>query len=165
MDRKADGTGKPMRLYLLLTTALLLALATQSACNKKTGDESRAGGNAPAVQAQATPPADGVRRISISELQAALEKGEAVAVDVRGSVEYKLGHIKGSLSLPLGLIAEQGKELPRDKLIVTYCACTHEQWSVLGVQELNKHGIEKAAALVGGWNAWVEAKLPIEETE
>jgi rhodanese-related sulfurtransferase len=165
MDKEAIRKQKPMRLYLSLTTALLLALATQTACNKKTGDESRAGNSAPGAQAQATTPADGVRRISISELQAALEKGEALVVDVRGSVEYKLGHIKGARSVPLGLIAEQGKELPRDKLIVTYCACTHEQLSVIGVQELNKHGIENAAALVGGWNAWVEAKLPVESAE
>lgn len=164
MDREAARKPKPMRFYLSLTIALLLAVVVQTACNKKNGDGSRANSNAPASQAQATPD-DGVRRISISELQAALEKGEAVVVDVRGSVEYKLGHIKGARSVPLGLIAEQGKDLPRDKLVVTYCACTHEQLSVIGVQELNKHGIVKAAALVGGWNAWLEAKLPVETTE
>lgn len=155
-----------MRFYLSLTTALLLAVVAQTACNKKNVEGSRAESSAPGAQAQATPPPDdGVRRVSISELQTALEKGEAVVVDVRGSVEYKLGHIKGARSVPLGLIAEQGKDLPRDKLVVTYCACTHEQLSVIGVQELHKQGIDKAAALVGGWNAWLEAKLPVETTE
>jgi rhodanese-related sulfurtransferase len=155
-----------MRFYLSLTTALLLVVVAQTACNKKSVEESRAGNSASGAQTQETPtPEDGVRRISISELQTALEKGEAVVVDVRGSVEYKLGHIKGARSVPLGLIAEQGKDLPRDKMIVTYCACTHEQLSVIGVQELHKHGIDKAAALVGGWNAWLEAKLPTETSE
>jgi 3-mercaptopyruvate sulfurtransferase SseA len=117
---------KSMRLSVLLTSALLLfAVWAQTACNKRDGSESRAGASTQAPQTaatQATPPQDGVRRISISELQDALEKGEVVVVDVRGSVEYKLGHIKGSLSIPLGLIAQQIKDLPTDKLIVTYCA-------------------------------------------
>jgi 3-mercaptopyruvate sulfurtransferase SseA len=117
---------KSMRLSVLLTSALLLfTVLIQTACNKRDASESRAGTNTQAPQtpaAQATPPQDGVRRVSISELQEALEKGLAVLVDVRGSVEYKLGHIKGAVSLPLGLIAQQIKDLPPDKLIVTYCA-------------------------------------------
>ena len=75
-------------------------------------------GGGPAAAA----PSDGVRRVTVSELSEAMEKGEAVAVDVRGGVEYDLGHIKGARSIPLGLVAERAKELPRDKLIVTYCA-------------------------------------------
>ncbi|MBA2646139.1 MAG: hypothetical protein H0U81_04995 [Pyrinomonadaceae bacterium] len=49
-------------------------------------------------------------------------KNQAVVIDVRGGVEYNLGHIEGALSMPLGLVAERAGELPRDKLIVTYCA-------------------------------------------
>jgi predicted sulfurtransferase len=63
-----------------------------------------------------------VRRVTIAELRDALEKGEAVVLDVRGEVEYKFGHIKGARSIPLGLIAQQSGDIPRDKLIVTYCA-------------------------------------------
>jgi predicted sulfurtransferase len=115
-----------MRFYLSITIVLLLFVATQSACNRKAGDESRAGGaNAQSsqnTQTQAAPPQDEVRRLGIAEVQAALEKGEAVVVDVRGSVEYKLGHIRGARSMPLGLIAAKAVELPKGKLIVTYCA-------------------------------------------
>jgi 3-mercaptopyruvate sulfurtransferase SseA len=32
------------------------------------------------------------------------------------------------------------------------------------VLDLNAHGITNTAALLGGWNGWVEAKLPIETT-
>jgi Rhodanese-like domain len=70
----------------------------------------------------ASAPSDGVRRVTVSELSEALEKGEALAVDVRGGVDFDLGHIKGARSVPLGLVAERAKELPRDKLLVTYCA-------------------------------------------
>ncbi len=30
---------------------------------------------------------------------------------------------------------------------------------------MNAHGIKNAAALLGGWNAWKEAKLPGEVTK
>jgi 3-mercaptopyruvate sulfurtransferase SseA len=32
------------------------------------------------------------------------------------------------------------------------------------VLDLNAHGIKNTAALLGGWNSWVEAKLPTEKT-
>jgi rhodanese-related sulfurtransferase len=52
--------------------------------------------------------------------------------------------------------------LPREKLIVTYCACKHEGLSGHAVQELQKQGIENSAALVGGLDAWRAAGLPVE---
>jgi 3-mercaptopyruvate sulfurtransferase SseA len=70
----------------------------------------------------ATPPVDTARRITIAELQKALEKGEAVVVDVRSEQSYKAGHIKGSRWMFESDINSRAGELPRDKMIVTYCA-------------------------------------------
>lgn len=105
-----------------LVMILVLAGLALTACKRsgniqtsqRTGDAQPT--NSPAL------PTDGVRRVTIPELRDALEKGEVVVLDVRGEVEYKLGHIKGARSLPLGLIEGQSGDLPRDKLIVTYCA-------------------------------------------
>ena len=66
--------------------------------------------------------ADGVRRVTIDELRDAMAKGEAVVIDVRGAQGFATGHIKGSRLIPEDKIVERAKELPRDKLIVTYCA-------------------------------------------
>lgn len=71
----------------------------------------------PAAQSAESP-----RRVSPAELQQALEKGEAVVVDVRGQSSYEAGHIKGALHIPLGEIKDRAGELPRDKMIVTYCS-------------------------------------------
>lgn len=95
---------------LPLTLILCAASLFVAACAR--------GGGSPSASA----PSDGVRRVTVSELSEALEKGEAVAVDVRGGVDFDLGHIRGALSVPLGLVAARAKELPRDKLIVAYCA-------------------------------------------
>ena len=113
-----------VHLYLSIKTTLIVVLLSLAACNSRNESNSQRGDGAPATPpatTQATPN-DGVRRVTILELQVALEKGEVVVVDVRGSVEFKLGHIKGARSVPLGLIAQQVNDLPKDKLIVTYCA-------------------------------------------
>jgi hypothetical protein len=110
----------PLSIVIVLTSALLSLVACKSRDAKNAQTAERASAT-PQATAQSTP-FDGVRRVTLAELQAALDKGEAVVLDVRGTVEYRLGHIKGSRSVPLGLIAQQIKDLPRDKLIVAYCA-------------------------------------------
>ena len=158
-----------MRVTLSLSLALVSLVALQPACR---GERSQPGarqnssavaGSSAAADAEATPD-DGLRRITVSELRAALMEERAVVLDVRGSVEYDLSHIKGALLLPLGQVATRARELPREKLIVTYCACKHEGLSGRAVEELKKQGIENAGALLGGLDAWTAAGLPVEST-
>src|SRR5690349_5666335 len=107
-----------------------------------------------------------VPRVKPAELKALMDKGEAVAVDVRGSVPYELGHIKGAIWLPLGLVAQRFGELPQDKLVVTYCTCKAEESSLEAAMLLaQKHGLEHVAVLHGGYPAWTEAGLPTEATQ
>ena len=63
-----------------------------------------------------------MRRVGPAELQKMIEAGEAVAVDVRVKGEYNQGHIKGSLSIPRTELPARLAELPKDKLLVFYCA-------------------------------------------
>ena len=67
-------------------------------------------------------PADGVRRITPNELHDALAKGEVVVLDVRPEGQYKAGHIQGTLWIPDNEIRKRFNEVPRDKLIATYCS-------------------------------------------
>ena len=61
------------------------------------------------------------RRIPAAEAREALAKGTAVLVDVRPKPEYDLSHAQGALSIPLAEIEARAGELPKDKLVVTYC--------------------------------------------
>jgi 3-mercaptopyruvate sulfurtransferase SseA len=72
--------------------------------------------------AQETAPGDGVRRITPAEVRAALASGEAVIVDVRGAGAFAEGHIKGAMHLPTDQLLSRVGELPRDKMIITYCS-------------------------------------------
>jgi rhodanese-related sulfurtransferase len=66
--------------------------------------------------------ADGARRITTGELETLMKNGEAIVVDVRNQASYDLGHIPGAKLIPAGEIANHINELPRDKMIVTYCS-------------------------------------------
>jgi hypothetical protein len=99
---------------LLLMSALLMTAAAGQG----------AGGTAKKPETKAPPaqsaPADGVPRIAQAEARDAFEKGKAIFVDVRGEDSYRAGHIKGALWMPD--VAQRVKELPRDKMIITYCS-------------------------------------------
>ncbi len=101
-------------------------------------------------------------RLTPAEVHALVQKGEAVVVDVRGTVPYELGHIAGAVWMPLGLMNQRAGELPLDKLIVTYCTCKAEETSIEAAQLLAKHGFAHVAVMQGGYPAWKEAGLPTE---
>jgi len=66
--------------------------------------------------------ADGARRVTIEELESLMKNNEAVVIDVRSQAAYDQGHIPGSKLIPSGEILNHLSELPRDKMIVTYCS-------------------------------------------
>jgi 3-mercaptopyruvate sulfurtransferase SseA len=67
-------------------------------------------------------PEDGVRRITPAEARVAVDKGKAIIIDVRGEASYDAGHVKGARLIPVNDIGTRASELPRDKMIITYCS-------------------------------------------
>ncbi len=106
--------------FLVVVAATLLLAAcssTETSTGTKTADSTPA--QAPS-KTKAHP--DGVRRMTVIELQNLISKGEAFIVDVRNEASYKQGHIKGARLIPTNQVLERADELPRDKVIVTYCS-------------------------------------------
>ena len=97
---------------LIVTAAVVLA-----ACNAL--DHSA---NTKPASGSNTLYADGARRVTADELQAMLKNGQAIVVDVRNQASYDIGHIPGAKLIPAGEILNHINELPRDKMIVTYCS-------------------------------------------
>ena len=106
--------------YLIKTPAAallaLLALAVGAAGQQPNGPAAVS----PPTQNQN--PGDGARRITPAEARAALDKGEAIIVDVRGESSYEAGHVKGARLIPYSDLVARIDELPRDKMIITYCS-------------------------------------------
>ncbi len=112
---------------LCLSATLLLLLACNPAAYDARSNANGTTATTPGVTTTASPaapvpPADDVRRITVSELQQELAANKAIIVDVRGEGPFKAGHIKGALMIPFAEIDKHVAELPKDKLIVTYCS-------------------------------------------
>jgi len=69
-----------------------------------------------------TTPADGARRITAIELNDLMKKNEVFIVDVRNEASYDAGHLPGAKLIPASEILNHVDELPKNKLIVTYCS-------------------------------------------
>lgn len=107
-----------MRLLVSFLALSLLGALALSACNSaelKNKSE-------PIASASPAAPNDGVRRITPTELQDLLAKNEAFVVDVRNEASYNAGHIRSAKLIPEADVPNRLSELPKDKLIVTYCA-------------------------------------------
>jgi rhodanese-related sulfurtransferase len=159
--------GGPM---LAITVALSSACATQHASSA-----SSTSSPTPATSSTSAPPAattypgtavpppnqdleSKVQRVSAQELKKMVADKQAVVIDVRSADAYKVSHIKGSLSLPLGEIeAGNFKSLPRDKRIITYCSCPAENTSARASVLLEKAGFKNVGTLLGGTAAWEQS--------
>ena len=109
-----------MRFLLSFCALALLAVGVLTACNS--AEQSARTSSATQVPATAPPNADGVRRVTVAELQGLIAKNKAFVIDVRNQASYDLGHIRGSKLIPETEVINHANELPRDKLIVTYCS-------------------------------------------
>jgi 3-mercaptopyruvate sulfurtransferase SseA len=109
-----------MRLKFIFCVMVLAAALVFAACNAT--DHVASTNTKSASQGPETVYADGARRVTIAELEGMLKDGTAVVIDVRNQAAYDQGHIPGSRLIPAGEIVNHINELPRDKMIVTYCS-------------------------------------------
>ncbi len=111
---------------LVFAAALLFAACTSNddAGARRSSSTTTGASNSTSATQTATvaPPVDDVRRVTIPELQKMMADKEAVLIDVREENAYRSGHINGSLSIPRPELLARLNELPKDKLIVFYCA-------------------------------------------
>ena len=106
-----------MRLIVYFAVLFILVAVAQTACNSSDRTVSKS-----PVSPATTAPNDGVRRITTGELKDLLASDQAVVIDVRNEAAYKQSHIKGAKLIPAPEVLNHINELPRNKLIVTYCS-------------------------------------------
>ncbi len=111
------------RFFIPALLALAAAAALLGACkaNDTAGNVSVTTQKPSGKPGANTAHADGVRRVTPSELQAMLEDGSAVVYDTRAKMAYDAEHIKGALSMPYDEVSNRAGELPKDKTLVFYC--------------------------------------------
>ncbi len=110
-----------MRLVLVMFAAVLSTF-TLAACNSQQSANSQTATATPSLTVSAQEaPSDKARRINVTEMHDLWEKGKILVVDTRTEPAYKESHIKGAILIPAGEVGSKVGELPKDKMIVTYC--------------------------------------------
>jgi len=101
--------------------------------------------------------------ISPGQLKNKIAAKQAVTIiDVRDTPTYlSSGKIKGALYFKLRKLSYRItmpplKDLPRDREVVTYCACPHDEASIRAAQMFLDVGFKRVRVLQGGWQAWLK---------
>jgi rhodanese-related sulfurtransferase len=108
--------------------------------------------------------------ITAEDLKARLARNEPVAIiDVRGAGGLSDGDnkIKGAVYVKLRRLRSRLafpplRDVPRDRMVVTYCACPNDESSVRAAQVLMDAGFKQVRVLKGGWLVWQKAKGQVE---
>jgi rhodanese-related sulfurtransferase len=75
---------------------------------------------------------------------------------IKGAFYVKLRRLKYRLSFP------PLKDVPRDRNVVTYCACPNDEASVRAAEILRDSGFKRVQVLKGGWVLWKKSNGQIE---
>ncbi|WP_198947861.1 VTT domain-containing protein [Magnetofaba australis] len=102
---------------------------------------------------------------SIDDLHRRREEGETMTLlDVRDAKDFngKLGHIPGSLNIPLPELAARLEELRADGHALAV-VCNTDKRSAKAVQQLQRAGLDNAILVIGGVQAWKGRGWPLEQ--
>jgi len=100
-------------------------------------------------------------RITASEANEMIEKGDVQVVDTRERYEYDEGHVPGAINIPHMATLPRNAELARDKPIIFVCASG--QRSAVAAEFAATLGLEDLYNVEGGTVAWIKAGYPVEE--
>jgi len=102
--------------------------------------------------------------ISPKQATEILAKQGTTLIDVREPQEFAAGHLPGAINLPRGLLEFKLAELPGLEAPETTCVlyCKSGGRAALCAVVLEQMGLPNVVSIVGGYDAWVSERLPVE---
>lgn len=108
--------------------------------------------------------------VTAEELKTKLAKNEPITIiDVRGSTSLSNGDnkIKGAIYVKLRRLKYRLgfvplKDVPRNREVVTYCACPNDESSLKAARILRDSGFKNVRVLKGGWVVWKKINGQVE---
>lgn len=107
---------------------------------------------------QAGLPIGTLAQISVVDLEARLQSGELQVLDVRRAPEWEAAHIENATWWPLDNFKVSAPEMDRDLPIAVHCKSGYR--SVIAGSLLQRAGFKNVVNVIGGFDAWQQAKLP-----
>jgi len=106
----------------------------------------------------------GLEPVNRRALLAKVREGAVTVLDVRPVEEYRAGHIRGAISIPLKELARHLSDLPKDRDVVAYCRGPYCVLAVEAVEILRKRGFS-AFRLEDSVQDWRAEGLPVTAGE
>lgn len=97
--------------------------------------------------------------ISLNEFKEILKTNHTQVVDLRGSSEYKSGHIKDTDHVFIGTLEKNLSKIKKDQPVVIHCQAGDR--ASIGYSLLAKHGFKNIKNYSGGMNEWINAGNPV----
>jgi rhodanese-related sulfurtransferase len=97
--------------------------------------------------------------IAIEELDALLAQGAVRILDVREESEFRQGHLRGAVNIPVKRLSGRVDKLKRDKPYAVICQSGSRNRSA--TDYLVDQGFEDAKSVKGGTGAWARSGRPI----
>jgi hydroxyacylglutathione hydrolase len=112
---------------------------------------------------QAGYPAATLSQMTADELSGRLQSGAVQVLDVRREPEWEAAHIARATWWPLDNFRVSPPEIDRDVPIAVHCKGGYR--SMIACSLLQRAGFKRVTNVVGGFDAWQEAKLPSVSTK
>ncbi len=97
------------------------------------------------------------------------DDGTAVFLDARSPDDYRKGHIKGAISVPVGefdsAVSELKSKYHSDTFFITYCSGRYCEDSHVLAQKLFEQGYFEVSVFIDGLPAWESMGYPIEDSD
>jgi hydroxyacylglutathione hydrolase len=101
-----------------------------------------------------------VEQVSVDQVA---NDDERTVIDVRGNAEWEEGHLPNARHYFLGDLVRKARDLPHDTPIAVHCHGGTR--ASVAASLLQAQGFTNVANISGGYRAWTEAKLPVEQDE
>jgi len=101
-----------------------------------------------------------VPQITVQALEERLHSRQTGVLDVRREPEWQAGHLEGADWWPLDNFKVSPPEINRSVPLAVHCKSGYR--SMIACSLLQRAGFNNVTNVVGGFDAWLAAKLPVE---
>jgi hydroxyacylglutathione hydrolase len=99
-------------------------------------------------------------QITVQVLQDRLQARASQLLDVRREPEWRAAHVEGAVWWPLDNFKISPPEIDRDRAIAVHCKSGYR--SMIACSLLQRAGFQNVTNVIGGFDAWLHAKLPVQ---
>src|SRR5579872_136034 len=99
-------------------------------------------------------------QVTVQELERRLKEDRLQVLDVRREGEWQAGHIEDATWWPLDNFKVSPPEIDREGALAVHCKGGYR--SMIACSLLERAGFQDVTNVIGGFDAWLAAKLPVE---